>query len=319
MTLSNPLNLAVIGNPGPRRRRSKRAAKVSQLKSRWKKRTRPGGRWAGYKAVIRSKAGRKVKVRGKGRRWAFTGRKGTVSLHRRNKLVATNPVNAIKRTVVTPLTSLPKSLPALFKGKVAKNVLFAGGGAVTGLVGGNLLQSTIMGALNRFMPAAIQGALSNGIVQRVIGASFALVAGGVVGRFALKSTSDRASFITGTAAAALVEAVFPGRVAGLMSQLPIVGPYLAPIASPVNGLAGIYGSDELAAYVESPAYQGVGAYVESPAYQGVGAYVESPAYQGVGGPMDNAVAGLGYDPNQLAGGHLNGLGAMGSNMASHLD
>jgi len=138
----------------------------------------------------------------------------------------------------------------------------------------------------------------------------------------VKSAASKQAFITGTAAAALIEAVFPGRAANMLSRIPVIGPYVASSASPVQGLAGMFGSDELAAYVESPAYQGVGAYVESPAYQGVGAYVESPAYQGVGGlngPMDNAVAGLGYDPNELAGGHLNGLGAMGSNMASHLD
>jgi hypothetical protein len=63
----------------------------------------------------------------------------------------------------------------------------------------------------------------------------------------------------------------------------------------------------------------MGAYVESPAYQGtngMSAYVESPAYQGtngLAGPND-AVAGMGYAGEQLAD-----LGAMGSQMASHLD
>jgi hypothetical protein len=63
----------------------------------------------------------------------------------------------------------------------------------------------------------------------------------------------------------------------------------------------------------------VGAYVQSPAYQGVGrlgAYVQSPAYQGVGhlgASMDDAVAGLG------APGDMGNLGAIGSNMPSFLD
>jgi hypothetical protein len=314
LTLSNPLNLAIVGNPG----RSKRARRISQLKSRWKKRTRPGGRWAGYKAVIRPKAGRKLKVRGKGRRWAWTGRKGTVSLHRKGKLVATNPTARLRRTIITPITQLPQHLRGLTRGPVVKNFAFATGGAFAGLIGGSILQRTVIGAVAGFMPAAVNNILGMGIVQRVVGASFALVAGGLVS-MAVRKPQDKVNFITGTAAAALIEAVFPGRVAGALARLPVIGRFAAPYASPVHGLAGVYGSDELAAYVESPAYQGVGAYVESPAYQGVGAYVESPAYQGVGGAMDNAVAGLGYDPNQLAGGHLNGLGAMGSNMASHLD
>jgi len=326
ITLSNPLNLAIIGNPGPRRKRGKKAVaaarRLSQLKSRWKSRTKvPGGRWAGFRAVVRNKAGKRKHA--PGRKWAWTGRKGTVSLWKGNKMKATNPIGkSLDTLVVKPVTSLPKSIPALFKGKVANNALWATGGAIAALTGGALVQKTILGAVGRFLPAAIAAAMSRGIVQRIVGASFALVTGGVIAKFAVKSAASKQAFITGTAAAALIEAVFPGRAANMLSQIPVIGPYVASSASPVQGLAGMFGSDELAAYVESPAYQGVGAYVESPAYQGVGAYVESPAYQGVGGlngPMDNAVAGLGYDPNELAGGHLNGLGAMGSNMASHLD
>ena len=328
VTLANPLPLAIVGNPphgarmARRRRktaRSKMLARARQAKYRWNLRTRPGGRYAGFKAVVHHKPGRRKKHKSpRGRRWAWTGRKGTVSLFRKGLLVATNPVNAIKTGVIDPITSLPKTLPALFKGKgMVVHVGLAAGGAVTGLVAGGMVQNTVLGLASRFMPAAVASALSKGIVQRVVGASFALGTGSLIAHFAIKNKDKKTAFLTGVAAAALVEAIFPGRVAGMLSRVPVVGGLIAQKASPVQGLAGLFGSDELAGYVEAPSYQGVGGYVEAPSYQGVGGsmddavagYVESPAYQGVGS-----------DPNQLAGaGHLSGLGAMGSNMASHLD
>lgn len=326
VTLANPLPLAIVGNPpkaramAKRRASSRKLANRRQLRYRWRKRTRPGGRFAGYKARVLAKPGRRKKhAKPRGHRWAWTGRKGTVQLLRKGILVATNPIGSLKPLLVTPVTSLPKSLPALFKGKVVTNVALAGGGAITGLVGGNLLQGAVMGLASKAAPELIAKVMSKGLVQRVVGASFALLTGGVVARFALKSPQARAAFVTGTAAAALIEAVFPGRVASLLARLPVVGGLVAPQASPVNGLAGLFGSDELAGYVDAPSYQGVGAYVDARGYQGVGGYVDAPSYQGVGG-MDDAVAGLGYDPNGLAGsGHLGEIGAMGSNMASHLD
>ena len=184
-------------------------------------------------------------------------------------------------------------------------------------MGGTALQHLVMNMLNKVAPSVVARVMSNGIAQRAIGASFALVAGGLAGKLAVKSPADRLAYITGAAAAALTEAVFPGALAARIATLPYVGQYMILPASPVQGLMGMYGTNDLAAYVSSPAYQGVGAYVSSPAYQGVGAYVSSPAYQGVGdlgASMDDAVAGLGSN-DYLAG----NLGAMGSNMPSHLD
>jgi hypothetical protein len=339
VTLANPLPLAIVGNPHKGRHMAKRrklsaagrrrSHRTSQLRWRWKQRTRPGGKFAGYKAVVHSKAGRRKKhSKPRGHRWAFSGLKGTVSLFKKGLLVATNPIGAtIKQSIVTPITSLPKSLPALFKGSVVKNVGFAAAGGVTGLVGGNIVQGMVLNLANQFLPAGVKSVLANDIAQRVLGASFALLTGGLVAKVALKNSSGKAAFITGTAAAALVEAIFPGRLAGYLMNVPVIGPLMAHHASPVNGLGAIYGSDRLAGYVSSRGYtgvQGMGAYVDASAYQGVngmGAYVDANAYQGVNGPMDDAIGGnLGYDPNQLAGaGHLGDLGAMGSNMASHLD
>ncbi len=343
VTLANPLPAAIVGNPFRGRHMSKhrrmspaarrRSARTSALRYRWKKRTRPGGNYAGFKAVVHDKAGKRKKHKSpRGHRWAWTGRKGTVSLFRKGLLVATNPVKAISNLggmIIDPVKDLPKSLPALFKGSPVQHLLVAGAGGVTGLVGGQILQGLVFNGIAKIAPNLIPAAMSKGIVQRVVGASFALITGGVIANFALKGDNKK-SFMTGTAAAALIEAIFPGRIAGLLQGVPVVGAMIAPQASPVQGLAGLFGSDELAgigAYVDASAYQGVngvGAYVDASAYQGVNGYVESKGYQGVNGPMDDAVAGMGagigYDPNQLAGaGHLGDLGAMGSNMASHLD
>ncbi len=322
LTLSNPLNLAVVGNP-PRNRamarrrvsavHKKSLARKRALRYRWKKATRSGGKYSLLGATVRRRPGTRQHVKG----FAWTGRKGTVALFDRKtgKLWGTNPggamINEAKSLVVTPVMALPKSVPALFKGSVMKNVLFASGGVVTGLVGGSIVQRTVMGALGNI--GFVATAMQNDIVKRVVGASFALLTGGIVGRLAIKNPASQKAFVTGVAAAALVEAIFPGRLATYMASVPVLGPMVAAQASPVSGLAGMFGSNTLAAYVESPAYQGVGAYVESPAYQGVGAYVESPAYQGVGG-MDDAVAVLGA--GEMLAGNLEG---MGSNMASHLD
>jgi hypothetical protein len=334
MALANPLPAAIVGNPlrgrmSKRRAsmsRSRRMARARTLRYRWKARTRPGGRYSGFKAVVHSKAGRRKKhASPRGHRWAWTGRKGTVSLLRKGLLVATNPVKFLNSMIVEPVKDLPKTLPALFKKAPIKHALIAGAGGITGLVGGQIVQAQVFNLLARTVPSIVPSAtLGKGMVQRVVGASFALVTGGLVAKFALKGDNQK-TFITGVAAAALVEAIFPGRMAQALASVPVIGPVLTPQASPVQGLAGLFGSDDLAGYTSNPAYQGVGAYTENPAYQGVGAYTENPAYQGVGGPMDDAVAGLhggnlGYDPNQLAGGgHLGGMGAMGSNMASHLD
>lgn len=341
VALANPLPAAIIGNPYRGRHMSKRRlsaaqrrrhARFSTLKSRWKKRTRPGGRYAGFKAVVHHKAGRRKKHSPpRGHRWAWSGRKGTVSILRKGLLVATNPMKLLSTAsgmIVDPIKDLPKALPALLKGSMLKNVGLAAAGGVTGLVGGQIVQGQVFSLLARFAPSIVPSAqLGKGLVQRVVGASFALLTGGLVANLALKG-SNKAAFVTGTAAAALFEALFPGRIAQQLANVPVIGPILAPQASPVQGLAGLFGSDSLAgigAYVDAPGYQGVGAYVDAPGYQGVGAYVDAPGYQGVGSSMDDAVAGLnggnlGYDPNQLAGsGHLGGLGAMGSNMASHLD
>ena len=356
ITLANPLNLAVVGNPLRRhpmaRRRVSRGRKAAgrrfaARKRFWKKATSRRGKYSNLGAVVRRKPGRRKHRKGV----SWTGRKGTVALYNRRtgKLWATNPrrrghrgrsrrnpgiISSAKSMIVAPVMALPKTLPALFKTDPLRHGLFAGGGVLAGMIGGTAMQSAILGVAGPLLPDAIKTAMSSGIVQRVVGASFALLAGGLVAKFGVKPGGDRTSFVTGTAAAALIEAIFPGALAQRLHTLPIVGPWIQLPASPVAGLAGLFGSDELAGfgaytlnpayqgvgtYTQNPAYQGVGTYTQNPAYQGVGTYTQNPAYQGVGhlgASMDDAVAGLGAPGDRLAGGNL---GAIGSNMPSHLD
>jgi hypothetical protein len=331
LTLSNPLHLAVVGNPhrpsrspskGKAMARHRRKARRLSHKAR-KSAKRSSHRFVkrGLKVHVKRYAGFRKKVRG----IRGTGRKGTVTIRsKRGKFLGTNPrrhrrnpaiVATVKDLLVTPVTSLPKSLPAIFKGSMVKNVGFAAGGAIVALVAGNQLQKLAMPLLARI--PGVSAAMGGSIVQRVVGASFALLSGSVVAKFGLKDAASRNAFVTGAAAAALIEAIFPGRIAQTLANVPVIGGFLAPAASPVNGLRGLFGTDDLAAYVDAPSYQGTGAYVDAPSYQGTGAYVEAPSYQGtagLAGPND-AVAGMGYAGDQLAG----NLEGMGSNMSSHLD
>jgi hypothetical protein len=322
---------------------------ASRLRSTWRRATRRGGKYSHLAAVVRTHKNGTVR---KGRRkhvrhHAWSGRKGTVALFSRKtgKLWGTNPrrrhgrhrargrrfnpmggfLSTAKSYLVEPVTDLPKGIPALFKGHLVKHAGFALGGTIVAMVGGNILQKYTLPLIAK-LPGA-SGAMSGGIVQRVLGASYAILAGSIIGKLGLKDQDSRNAFVTGAAAAALVEAVFPGRLGALLAKLPVIGGWIGPAASPVQGIAGLFGTDDLAAYVQAPGYQGVGAYVQAPGYQGVGAYVQAPGYQGVGAYVQapgyegsiaggqEAVAGLGYAGEQLAG-NLDGIG---SNMMSHLD
>lgn len=293
---------------------------LSQVLSRWKRRTRKG-RWSGFHASVRMNKSR-TKIRyGKRRHrrgFSWTGRRGSVALSRRGRIWATNPGRILamgKNMILSPITGLPKNLPALLRGKPVKNLAYAGGGAMVGLIGGNTLQGFVMPLASKI--PGVSNAMSGGILQRVVGAAFALIAGGVVGKVAIKDPSARNSFVTGTAAAVLVEAIFPGRIAALLTNVPVVGNFFAAHASPVAGLAGLFGTNDLAGigeYVIARNNQSsLGAYVQMPgaagSMNGLGTYVQSPA--------DQNLQGLGYRGERLAG--LGNLDGMGSNMPSHLD
>jgi hypothetical protein len=357
VTLSNPLNLAVVGNPlrrnrtmarhraRSRSRRHRTSKKAKRLVSKWRSKIR-SKKFRGLRFKVHTRRGRVVHTRRKRHsRIRGSGRRGTVSLFskRTGRKVATNPrrrgrgrfmnpgklLSTAKSYLITPVMDLPKGIPALLKGNLIKHAGFALGGSVVAMVGGNMLQKVTLPFVAKI--PGMSGAMSGGIVQRILGAGFAILSGSVIGRLGLKDQNARNAFVTGAAASALIEAVFPGRIGALLGKIPVVGSWIAPIASPVQGIAGLFGTDDLAmgAYVQAPGYQGVGAYVQAPGYQGVGAYVQAPGYQGVGtyvqapsyegsvAGLSGAQSGVGYagDSDALAG----NLEGMGSNMMSHLD
>jgi hypothetical protein len=332
-----------------RSRRHRTSHKAKRLVSKWRRKIR-SKKFRGLRFKVRTRRGRVVRTRKmRSRRIRGSGRRGTVSLFskRTGRKVATNPrrrsrgrrmmnpgklLSTAKSYLITPVMDLPKGIPALLKGNLIKHAGFALGGSIVAMVGGNMLQKFTLPLVAKI--PGMSGAMSGGMVQRILGAGFAILSGSVIGRFGLKDQNARNAFVTGAAASALIEAVFPGRIGALLGKIPLVGGWIAPIASPVQGIAGLFGTDDLAmgAYVLAPGYQGVGSYVRAPGYQGVGAYVRAPGYQGVGdvgtyvqapsyegsvAGLGDAASGVGYagDSEALAG----NLEGMGSNMMSHLD
>lgn len=368
VTMSNPgLHLAVIGNPGRRKRRStkgksmarrrmstaqkkalakgfrarglpipaklrtnpgtKRGAAKSRRKLRRKqlsKRRRTAKayrkRARGYHVVVRRKAGRRKTNRRFGRAYGIrTGRKGTISFRRRkggrSRLVATNPRRrsrrSRRRTRTNPpltaaswakgITSMPTNLMSIFKGKdMLPNVGMAGLGVVTGIVGGGMARGFVMGAVGSVAP----GIASNRLVQGLIGGLVTYTGGYAAGHLLIKNDRRRVAFVTGSAVAALAQALFPGAITGMLTSIPFVGPSLARLPG-MNGMG---------AYVSAPGYQAVGRYAEP-----LAAYVEAPGYQAVG--YDPAVAGADDALAGALGAYVEAPGYQGVGMwgSSHLD
>lgn len=293
------LGTAPKRNPGTargaakaRRRKARKAwiARKAEARRYGKKRT-------GAKIVIRRRAGkRKANKRFTRRTGIRTGRKGTISFRmgrgrgrKGTKLVATNPRRRKSRrrsarrnpgalTVrgwTRGVTTLPRSVPSLFSGKqMLPNLGFATAGATASLVVGGMLRGTVMGLIGQVAP----GLVYNNIAQGILGGAITYTGGYAVGSLLIKNPARRSAFITGAAAAAVINLLMPGQVNRMLVSLPVLGPQLARL----------------------PGMMGLGAYVSAPAYQGVGAYVSAPAYQGVGA-YDDAVAGLGYNQDALAG------------------
>lgn len=111
----------------------------SRLRSVWKKRTRSGGKYASYGAVVRTtksgspRRGRKKHAKGKGHAW--TGRKGTVALYSRKtgKLWATNPKRGRgrgRRYNPDPVAAVAASIPASVPTVIAKAAVAGAAAAV---------------------------------------------------------------------------------------------------------------------------------------------------------------------------------------------
>lgn len=371
VTMSNPgLNLAIIGNPGPRhsrrrvktrrhsstkgkkmaftKKQARALAKAFRAQGRAvpakirRKMANPGtatgarkarrirarkvmgrrraaaktfrAKLRGYKVVVRRKAGKRKANTKWGRKHNIrTGRKGSISFRKpvgrgKFKRVATNPRRKARRSrrtrrnpaisaksYVGSIRNLPKNVQSLLKGKdMLPNALYAAGGMLGGMVVGGMVRGTIMSAL----PASMA---TNRMIQGTLGALITYTGGYAVGQLAIKNDRKRTAFLTGAAAAAVINLIAPGAISGMLTRLPIIGPRLALMPG-MNG------------YVSAPSYQGVGAYVSAPSYQGVGSY-------------DNAVAGIGYSDDALAGElgayvsapSYQGVGDVGMYGSSHLD
>lgn len=315
-----------LRNPGTKKgaakARRKRAKKIRRRRAAQRKYYTKRKGLRGYKITARRKAGR----RKANKKWARkvgmrrrTGRKGTIAFRKpvgrgRFKLMATNPrrrkrrrsrrrnprrggmAKAISvRSWTGGLTGLPKSIPAIFKGKgMLTNVLAATGGAVGSMVIGNTIGSRLMSMLP--LPA-------NKWIVGGVNAAITYSGGYLLGSLLLKGPKKNA-FITGAAVAAIANLVMPGIVTSTLAKIPGVNMLVAQLP----------GMEGLGAYVMAPGYQGV---------NGMGAYVSAPGYQGVGLLPSDMVAGIGYD-DALAGElgayvqapSYQGVGMFG---ASHLD
>jgi len=284
-----------FGAAKARRIRSRRAMIARHAEAAVYRRKRTGA-----KVTVRARAGKRKSNRRWGRRYGIsTGRRGTIGFHYGRgrgrtslKTIATNPRRRrrIRRARRNParraramtirgwqqgVMGLPRSLPQLFQGKnMVPNLGFATAGAATSLVVGGMINGMVMNMLGQVAP----GLLGNNMVRGVLGGAITYTGGYVAGSMLIKNTQRRAAFITGAAAAAVINLLMPGQVARLLISIPIIGPQLARM----------------------PGMMGLGAYVTAPAYQGIGSYVTAPAYQGVGAYND-AVAGLGYGQDALAG------------------
>lgn len=280
------------GWAGRRKIRQKTLKKRRALAKRYRRKVSRG-----TKVVARRKKGRRKTNRKFSKRTGIrTGRRGNISFRRRRRTIATNPARAVSvKTWTDGITNLPSNLGSIFKGKkMAGNVLFAAGGVLTSATVGNLARGAVLGAIGNAMP----GIASNRIVQGVLGAATSYTSGYLIGKMVIKNKSSQNAFITGSAVAAIVSAIFPGQINAMLTSIPVIGPQLAVLP-------------------------GMDGYVSAPSYQGVGTYVEAPGYQGVGMDPSDAVAGIGMD-DMLAGDlgtYVEAPGYQGVGMygQSHLD
>lgn len=328
VVMSNPgLHLAVLGNPGSRRKKRKgkkmatakqkaaarRNIKKAQRANRKKYKTRTRRKARGVKVIFRRKGKHRRKTNRKfgARRRIKTGRRGTVSYRSRStgRLLATNPRKRRKSRRRNPngiakglrgwsrgLTTAPAGIMKTFTGKnVMKNTAWLAGGTVAAYIAGGFtakFASPIL-AMIPGVPAAMQRPM----VQRIVGASMNYTAGYVISMF-IKDKELKTAIQLGGALAAGLEFIAPGMMGQWVSRIPLVGQTAATAeaaAGPVNGLGMYYGGPALAGfmgeYVDASAYQGAGEYVDASAYQGAGElneYVDASAYQGAGD--DDALA-----------------------------
>lgn len=211
--------------------------------------------------------------------------------HRRH--YRSNPGTTIK-AYVGGLTSAPSRIMSNLKGRgaIKHAVAMAAGGAATYIAGGIITRTVVSPLLNKI---GLSTVMANPTAQRVVGAAmpytmaFALSKLGMFRKYA-------AALNLGGALASIVELIMPGWIGNQLMMVPGIASLpgfqtmsgLGGLHGGVNGLAGYFGVDVLAGYVQAPSYAGVGGYVQAPSYAGVGSpealagYVQAPSYAGVG-------------------------------------
>ncbi len=196
--------------------------------------------------------------------------------HRARRTSRRNP--GIAADYLGGLTGTPTKIMSLFKGKnMAKNALFATGGAVGSfMIGGILSAKVIRPLLEKVAPSfAAQVADPSTIQARLVGGLLPYTAAFAITKlFGKRLGSDLSSaLMVGGAVASVIELIRPGMVGDLLkkvglAELPYAGPALAGLGALSGPVCGLGYSDQLAGYYSSPAYQGQAGIVQAPAYQG---------------------------------------------------
>jgi hypothetical protein len=288
--MSNPLHLAVLGNPLRKRRISRKESTMAKRRSSKRRSMRRVSRrnptmLAGFGSTML--AGNPRRKRRAVKRRSY----------RRNPGMA-----ATGRAYVGGLTGTPARVMNLFKGKnAAKNTLFAAGG----LVGTYLIGGMVSGKLGELF-SAIPGVRGNIVGERILPALVPYTIGFAGSRF-IKDQNIKAALLVGGGVASIIELLMPGQVGNLVSRLPGFNraAAAAPViedagAGPVEGFRNGLGRMMLAGlgrYVDAPAYSGTAGlaqYVDAPAYAGTAGlaqYVDAPAYAGTAGLGQEMLAG----------------------------
>jgi hypothetical protein len=277
MLMSNPLPLAVLGNPGRRRAKKRRNPRGITLRMlRYSSARTPGIRWSGRRGHLTTNP--KGSPMSRRRRHHRHHRH-----HRRNPGAIAGYVSAAK--------AAPGQVLGIFKGpNKIKHALYATGGAVGTYLLGGIVAAKLVAPLLSKVPV-VGGFVASPMGARIVGGLLPFTVGYVASKF-VKGDIGKA-LLVGGAAASLVELVFPGKVGQLIARIPGV-PMLAQAAPAVAAPAIKGPTSGLDGYVSAPSYAGVGdedalaGYVSAPSYAGVGnedalaGYVSAPSYAGVG-------------------------------------
>ncbi len=314
VTLSNPLHLAVLGNPKRKKTRGsskrRRRSRVRH-KSKTKDKTKKGNPMARRR---RSRKSRKSSSRRKNpshykrkspskstRRRSRRRSTGRRKSYRRNPTIAKT-----SKQFVGGLTGTPAKVMNLFKGKnKVRNIAYtAGGGIATYMIGGIVAKAITP------ITARIPG-MTNPMVQRITGALFPYAIG-FFGSRLVKDQNIKTALQVGGGLASIIELLMPGQVGRIIGRIPGIrnlqagaaGAGVAKVAAeaeqgPVATQQEGIGQMMLAGYVDAPAYAGTAGYVDAPAYAGTAGlgqemlaeYVDAPAYAGTAGLGQEMLAG----------------------------